>query len=227
MIYKYLLFDADNTLFDFDECEKRAFLSLFSLDAEVFNENNLASYHKINDSLWKDAELGRITKPELKVKRFKLLFNSLGKEITPNFAEIIAKAYTDNLSKFNVLIDGAYEILEYLYPAYEIFIITNGIASVQRMRLSSSPINRFIKKIFISEEIGFEKPDIRYFEQVMTEVGNNDASKFLIIGDSLSSDIKGAQNIGIDSVFFSLKSIASETSAKYHIRSLHDLKLIL
>ena len=228
MNYRYLLFDADNTLFDFDKCEKEAFLSLSDLDPIAFNDSTFVLYHKINDELWKKAEKGMITKAALKTERFRLFFNSIGICIDDQSVQNYAKEYVSRLSCQNVLVEGAYGLLEYLYTYYDIYIITNGLASVQRKRFANSSINKFIKGLFISEEIGYDKPDVRYFIHVMSSIGSLDTSDYLIIGDSLSSDIKGAENAEIDSVYFNKSKVVTYSpTSKYNICSLGELKLVL
>ncbi len=228
MNYKYLLFDADNTLFDFDKCEREAFLSLNYIAPSVFNLSTFSIYHEINDKLWKEVEKGNVSKYELKTERFRLLFDSLDLNTDHIDFRYVSQEYINKLSTQNFLIDGAYDLLEYLYPNYDMYIITNGLSTVQNTRLSSSIINRFIKKVFISGEIGYSKPDVRYFNYVMKSVGSFATSDYLIIGDSLTSDIKGALNSGIDCVYFK-KSVTQKNSdtAKYNIESLLELKNIL
>lgn len=228
MNYKYLLFDADNTLFDFDRCEKEAFLNLNYIEPSVFNSSTFDTYHEINDKLWRKVEKGNISKAKLKTERFRLLFDSLDINTDHIDFQYVAQEYINKLSTQNHLIEGAYDLLEYLYPKYDIYIITNGISVVQNTRLSSSIINRFIKKVFISEEIGFNKPDARYFDFVMRSIGSFETSDYLIIGDSLTSDIKGAWNSKIDCVYFKKSATQRDAdTAKYNIESLCELKNIL
>jgi len=228
MPYKYLLFDADNTLFDFDKCEENAFLSISDVMPDVFTTQNYSLYHDINDSFWKEAEKGNISKDKLKIERFKCLLERLDVYKPTVSAEELSKIYLERLSQQNELICGAIDVLKYLYTKYEIYIVTNGIATVQRSRFANSPIQKYIKRLFISEEIGFNKPDVRYFNSVFNEIGSRTFSEYLIIGDSLSSDIEGANNAKIDSVYFMKKPpYLSTDRAKYNIISLDELKDIL
>ena len=155
---------------------------------------------RINDGLWKALERKEVTKEELKIKRFELFLKE--NSLDADFASM-AKLYTENLSRQPFVMEGAKELLLSLQNDFEIYIITNGIAFVQRGRMGASSINNLFKKLYISEEMGFEKPDIRYFERVFDDIENFDPKRALIIGDSLSSDIKGAVNCGIDSCYFS------------------------
>ena len=198
--YKFLLFDADNTLLDFTKAEDTAIRMTMSAFGITPTDELCKSYSRINDGLWKALERKEVTKEELKIKRFELFLkeNSLVADYV-----LMTKCYMDNLSKQSFVIDGAKELLCSLQSDYEIYIITNGIGFIQRSRMGASEINTLFKKLCISEEIGFEKPDQRYFERVFADIENFDPKRALIIGDSLSSDIRGAVNCGIDSCYFS------------------------
>lgn len=228
MSYKYLLFDADNTLFDFDKCELNAFLSISDVLPSVFTIDNYCVYHDINDNLWKEAEKGNISKDKLKIERFRCLLEMLG-ICEPNVSPAeLSTIYLERLSQQTELINGTTDVLKYLYTKYEIYIVTNGIASVQKKRFLNSEVKKYINRLFISEEIGFNKPDIRYFETVFNEIGSSNVSEYLVIGDSLSSDIIGANNANIDSVYFMKRAPYKFTDlAKYNITSLEELKDIL
>ncbi len=226
--YKYLLFDADNTLFDFNKAERAAFLSLSRVSPDVFKDEHYESYHKINDSMWKSLERGEITKSHLKTLRFQKLYESFGHSADPEFVSHTAKEYESALGNGRFLIDGATEILEYLFPNYKIHIITNGLKEVQTNRFVGSGIEKYISTLFISEEIGYEKPDERFFNTVFDSIGDFDKRKYLVIGDSLSSDIKGAVSYGIDCVHFDPKGNGSaEFAVNYSIQKLNELKNIL
>ncbi len=226
--YKYLLFDADNTLFDFNKAEKAAFLSLGEGLPQIFSEETYDLYHRINDDMWKSLERGEITKSRLKTRRFELLFEALGYPCDESLAESTAKAYESALGNGRFMIDGAAPILEYLSAKYEIYIITNGLVNVQTKRFSGSELEKYIKKLFISEEIGFEKPDARFFETVLERVGDSDRDSYLVVGDSLSSDIKGAVNFGIDAVHFDPAGKGSgEYAVMTSVRHLSELRKFL
>lgn len=198
--YKFLLFDADNTLLDFTKAEDTAIRMTMSAFGITPTDELCQSYSRINDGLWKALERKEVTKEELKTKRFELFLKE--NSLDADFASM-AKLYTENLSRQPFVMEGAKELLLSLQNDFEIYIITNGIAFVQRGRMGASSINNLFKKLYISEEMGFEKPDIRYFERVFDDIENFDPKRALIIGDSLSSDIKGAVNCGIDSCYFS------------------------
>lgn len=197
--YKYLLFDADNTLLDFTRSEDAAIRLTMNAFGITPTDELCESYSRINLSLWKALERKEIDKNTLKTKRFELFLkeNSLQGDHV-----LMAKYYMDSLSRQSFVMDGAKELLIALKNDYEIYIITNGIGFIQRGRMGASVINGLYKKLYISEEIGFEKPDVRYFERVFEDIEGFDKERAIIIGDSLSSDILGAVNCGVDSCFF-------------------------
>ncbi len=226
MQYKYLLFDADNTLFDFNKCENEAFkLALSSVGIE-YNDEIYTEYHEINDGLWKALEKGLTTRDELKVLRYKLLAEKTGM-VSVDYKEL-AKNYENLLGKQFFEMDGAYELLKELSGKFEIYVITNGITKIQNDRFSSSRLTSFIKKVFISEQMGVSKPSKEFFDKVICEIGDNDKSKYLVIGDSLSSDIDGAANSSLDSVWFTPEDADPKNrEPKYIINNLYELNSIL
>lgn len=210
MKYKYLLFDADNTLFDFNTSEKRAFLALSVIDSKVFVVENYELYHKINDLMWKRLERREITKPELKFMRFRELFRQLSLEVSEKTLAEIVTSYQNNLALGTDLLSGAEETVKNLSADHEIYIVTNGISYVQTNRLNASALKGYVKKLFISEDIGVEKPSTKFFDYVIDTVGDPDRSAYVVIGDSLSSDIDGAIASKIDSVYLDPNGIGTK-----------------
>ncbi|MDY4788444.1 MAG: YjjG family noncanonical pyrimidine nucleotidase [Bacilli bacterium] len=196
---KFLLFDVDDTLLDFKKGE------LFSLK-KAFNDHNinvtddmLKDYIKINKSLWKKLELNEITKQDVLDNRFKIFFQKYNIALDPIGFE---KEYRNNLSNYPFLMDGCLELLNDLKESYEIYLVTNGVKETQVRRLSLTGVDKLVRKAFISEEIGYNKPDINFFNYVFKNIPNFKKEEALIIGDSLSSDIKGGINAGIKTVYF-------------------------
>lgn len=202
--YKYLLLDADGTLYDFHATEKIALKRLFDHYKIADTEENRALYHKGNSECWKRYENGEITMEELKGLRFELFFCALGLDEGANEA---GRLFIEYLAAEGIMIEGALEVLEALYPLYPLVMITNGIADVQRGRLATSETEKYYSNIIISEEIGVQKPDRRFFERTL-EIIKAKPEECLIIGDSLTSDIQGGINSGIDTMYLHLGSAA-------------------
>lgn len=202
--YKYILFDADNTLFDFDKCETEAFKLAIAKSGVEFSDELYATYHVINERLWKLLEQGGIERATLKTERYRLLFEKYG--IERDIYRDVAKDYEHLLGDQIFEIDGVYELLMRLGKRFDIYVITNGLTSVQESRFSKSRITCLVKDVFISENVGYAKPDKKYFDHVLSVVGDPDISKYIVVGDSLSSDIDGAINYGFDCCWYNRNS---------------------
>lgn len=226
LLYKNILLDLDDTIFDFKKAEHQALietLSNYSVDA---NDDVVQRYSEINVSQWKLLEKGEITRAELKWRRFKLLFDELGKECP---AEEVAEYYTDRLSRGSFLLEGALEVLESLYKKYNLYIVSNGFAKTQHGRIASGNIKRFFKGIFISQEIGADKPSLEFFNAVFSQIPDFDKNKTIIVGDSLSSDIKGGKNAGITTVWINRQksTVPEELLPDFEINDISELIKIL
>lgn len=197
--YTTLLFDNDNTLMDFYAAEEQAIKNTCRAYGVEPSDCNARLYSEINDGFWKRFEKGEIKREEIKVGRFRGFIEALGLEIN---AEDMASTYFEELSCCNVLLPGAEELCEALSEVYTLHLITNGSTYIQKKRLASSPIRKYFGKIFISEEMGVKKPDKAFFDAVIKEIDEKDKDKICIIGDSMSSDILGGINSGIDTCFF-------------------------
>ena len=222
--YEYILIDADNTLFDFDRSEREALLVTFEQFNIKLGEDDIVEYHHINDGLWKKLERGETTREKLKIQRFSDFISHLG--IDNVDASVAAERYILNLSEQSFLLDGAYDLCLRISAKYPLYLITNGITVVQKKRFSRSSISSFFKDIFISEEMGVTKPDAGYFRKVAETVGESDPGKYLVIGDSLSSDIQGAINFGCDSVLLS-KSRITDKRPTYIVSELSEIDRVL
>ena len=222
-MYKYLLFDADNTLLDFDRAEAQALEETLSLCPLGFTEEVHQRYHIINDLEWKKLERGETTREKLRVDRFANLYREFGMDGSL-YGESTADIYAQRLSCQGQLIDGAEEVLKTLSQRYECYIVTNGITEVQKSRMSRTPLEKYIKHSFISQEMGCAKPSPVFFEKVFEYIGDSDKTKYLVIGDSLTSDIAGADAAGLDSVWLSKGGSSLPT---YRIEKLCELYSIL
>lgn len=230
--YKYLLFDADNTIFDFSKAEYNSFKATCAEFGVEFSEELYHSYSVINDALWKKLEKNEIKLEVLKTERFRqLLTEKLGHEdndATLDLAGNWRKKYMDTLSSQSCLIDGAYEVCSKLSEKYKLYIVTNGVSHIQRKRFCTADIMKYFCGLFISEEIGYAKPSEKYFDHVIGEIGEQDKSEYLVIGDSLTSDVDGAINYGLDICFFNPRKISTNgRTVTYNIGKLSELAEIL
>lgn len=224
--YPWLFFDADGTLFDYNRAEATAFRKTFEVLQFPFEESYLNAYQTINRSLWQALERHEITPAVLRVRRFELLLEAL--QLTGS-ADDLNVAYVEQLGVCTDLIDGAYEVLQTLSQRSRIAIVTNGLQAVQRSRLLHSAIHPFITELIISEEVGAAKPHPAFFDAAFARTENPSKSDVLIIGDSLTSDIKGGVDYGIDTCWFNPGGeIQPEgLTITYEIQRLQDLLEII
>lgn len=221
-----VLFDLDDTLFDFHKAEKIALtktLVHFGIDP---SEETLALYSTINAAHWKRLELGEISREEVKVGRYRELFKTIGVECDP----VKATAYYESMLAIgHYFMPGAPELLEELYRKYRLYIVSNGTAKVQEGRIGSSGIAKYMDGIFISQILGANKPDKQFFDICFAEIPDFSLSETVIIGDSLSSDIKGGINAGITTVWFNPKRIENDNNIKpdYTIKELSEVPGLL
>ncbi|WP_323704133.1 YjjG family noncanonical pyrimidine nucleotidase [Mammaliicoccus sp. Dog046] len=224
-MYKYILLDLDNTLLDFNDGEKEAIKAVFQSEGVEFNDANFKKYKTINKQLWSELEQGLISKEAVLVGRFKQIFDSLNLEVDPYAKEDIFRNILDNN---HTLVDGAIDILEYLTAAgYRLYSASNGVYSTQMKRMKASGIIDYFEDHFISEKIGHEKPDKRFFEHCLNTIGDVNKQHILMVGDTYSSDIIGAQLFGIDACYYNHNQESANDSATYEIYQLTDLKNIL
>ena len=199
MKYTALLIDVDDTLLDFLRCEENAFLKT----CEAYKIENASKiyprYSQINDNVWKELELGQIERKEVVVERFRRLFKELNLNFDP--AEFNYE-YRKNLSNFHFFIDGAEDFLKTIKGKFEICALTNGIKFVQDIRIKESGLDNYFDKIFISEESGYAKPDRRFFDWAIERMNEQERTKILMLGDSLTSDMKGGINAELDTCWF-------------------------
>lgn len=196
--YTHLLFDLDGTLFDFDAAEHNAFRKTCETFHLPYSDKLMQTYAQINDSYWKLFEQGKVSQPELAVRRFADLYAHLNLKGDANQANLCYRRY---LGESSQLLPDAVPVCQALSEKYTIALITNGIADVQRNRLSNSPLMKYTNNVFISEAIGSQKPQKEYFDYVYAKL-HIAPSEALVIGDSLTSDILGAQNAQTDSCWY-------------------------
>lgn len=225
-MYEILLFDIDNTLLNFDLAEEKAIhVALTHYDIEPTLEV-VSKFKEINKQLWKKFELGKITKERLLEKRFEELFEFLGniKYLENNISREINTYYLNQLANSSDLMPDAYEVLNELSKSHKIYLVTNGVTKTQTKRINNSSIKKFFNGIYISETIGIQKPYKGFFDYVFADLKIKDKKKVLLIGDSLTADIIGGINYGIDTCWYNFKTQESkDIRPTYEIKSLKEL----
>lgn len=225
--YKVVLFDADDTLFDFKKSETHAFMTTLTEYEDNYDENiHLKAYHRINTLIWKEFEMGEITQKDLKVERFRRLRDALGLTFSP---DEFAEKYMHHLSQASFVYPEAEALMEKLQGKYKMAIITNGLTQVQKRRIRNAPFARYFQEVIISEEIGISKPNPEIFIHTLEKLDHKDTESVLMIGDSLTSDIKGGEKSGIDTCWYNPEGKENHTSINptFEIRTLLDLLDIL
>ena len=223
---EHVFLDLDDTLLDFTRAEAIALTkALTEMDAPAHREV-LERYHEINQRQWELLEEGVLTREQVLVSRFAILFQELGLDRDP--AETCAR-YEGHLAEGHIFIPGAPEVLEALAPRYKLHLASNGAAVVQRKRLESAGILLYFQNIFISEEMGADKPKQAFFRLCFSAIPGFDPAKAIMVGDSLTSDIRGGRNAGIRTCWFNPKEKPSRPDIRpdHTIRSLAELPPLL
>lgn len=226
MPFKLFLFDLDDTLLDFRASEALSFkLALESLGVKHDLATIFKDYQAINTLLWKQFEQGLVTKDHLKVERFRHTFVKHDLGLDPLVASL---RYLDTLPETVVLIEGAIELCERLRILGEIGIITNGIEYVQNRRIQNSKLAPYINFLSVSEECGFAKPDVRFFEYTVKKARSFNKESTVIVGDRLDADILGAQNFGIASCWFNPHGLSCdlEHGPSFEVRQLAQIPAV-
>ena len=229
MKYQFLLWDIDGTLLDFLASEKNAVKTLFQkFSLGECTDEMVAIYSEINVKYWKALERGEVKKTEMLVDRYREFFRTIN--IDQSIAEAFNECYQVELGETICFMENGKELLEKLKEKnYVQIAVTNGTKVAQNNKMKKSGMDRIFDFTFISEDMGAEKPDKKFFEQVFETAGITDLSKVLIIGDSLTSDMKGGVGAGIDTCWYNPKHAENTSGLRvtYEIESLWDVLKIL
>ena len=223
MYYKFLLFDLDHTLLDFDSAEDIALTQLFKEEGVVDIRAYKDYYVPMNKTLWKDLEQKKITKQELVNTRFSKLFAHFG---IIKDGSYLAERYQFFLAQQGQIFSGAIELLDTLTErGYELYAATNGITAIQTGRLAQSGLAPYFNQVFISEQLQTQKPDALFYEKIGQQIAGYSKEKTLMIGDSLTADIQGGNNAGIDTIWYNPHHLENKTQAQptYEVDSYQDL----
>ena len=223
---KYILLDLDDTILDFSWAERQAICRTLTAFGIEPTEEVCALYSRINLEHWRRLERKEITREELQVSRFRQLQQELGVE---GDAKRFADTYVSHLSQGHCFLPGALETLQVLQKSHRLFLVTNGTAPVQYGRLKSADLFKYFEKIFISEEVGANKPHKEFFDRCFSEIPGFEPAEAMIVGDSLSSDIRGGINAGIATCWVNTRGRAprADIQPDYEIEALPQLLPIL
>lgn len=227
MQYKFLLFDLDHTLFDFDSAEDIALSNLLKEQGVAEIQAYKDYYIPMNRQLWRDLEDGKITKKELIQSRFSKLFAYFGIE---KDGVLLAKSYQHHLSQQGQIYEGVEQLLDTLTDKqYELYAATNGIDFIQTRRLLHSGIAPYFNQVFISDRLQVQKPSPVFYDKIAKQIPNFKKEEALMIGDSLSADIAGGNKVGIDTVWYNPKNTLNTTDYQptYTVRSYDELMILL
>jgi 2-haloacid dehalogenase len=224
--YKTLFFDVDDTLLDFGAAEKLALQLLFEEQNIPLTYEVEDQYKKINQGLWKRFEAGELDRDEVVNRRFSILFNEYGKEMD---GILLEKNYRGYLEQGHQMVDGAFELISELKNDFDLYVVTNGISKTQDKRLRDSGLFPLFRNIFVSEDTGYQKPMKEFFDYVFARIPNFRVEEALIIGDSLSADIKGGELAGMDTCWFNPNMKQNHTNIKpsYQIHNLEEIMQIV
>lgn len=202
--YRDLLFDADETLFDFQSSERLAFFASAERMGRRLTEAAYRCYKEINGALWQAYELGTIGREEIQSRRFSELLEALGDGASDGAAW--NRAYEEELGRTAILFEDSESSVCRLAQHFRLSVITNGLVAVQKSRMARSSIGQYFDRIFISGEIGYAKPDVRFFDAVSAAYPDFDRARAVVIGDSLTGDMEGARRFGVDCIFVDRRS---------------------
>ena len=226
--FDILLWDVDGTLLDFAAAEEAAIRALFSeFGIGICTDEMLSRYSAINKKYWERLERGEMTKPEILAGRFEEFFKSEG--LDSSIAEDFNDRYQLGLGDTIAYCDDSYELVSSLKGKIPQYVVSNGTVIAQTKKLERSGFDKLMDGIFLSEDLGYEKPRIEFFDIVMKAIGEPEKERVLIVGDSLTSDILGGNTAGIKTCFYNPKELKNNTKAvpDYEVKNLREVIGIL
>ncbi|MBR6050998.1 MAG: YjjG family noncanonical pyrimidine nucleotidase [Clostridia bacterium] len=196
---KTIFLDLDETILDFHKCEREAICDTMRHAGVEPTEDLIAHYSAVNLAQWKMLEKKIITRAGVRLRRFEIFFREIG--VSVNVGEI-ADHFENSLSTTCHFIDGAEALLPALHEKYRVYIATNGYTKTQSARIKASGVDKYVDGVFISQEIGADKPSKEYFDRCFAHIPDFSLDETIIVGDSLTSDVLGGINVGIKTVWF-------------------------
>jgi len=222
-----ILWDVDDTLLDFGQSEDYALHETFQYFGIPLDKERMERYLGINHGLWRQLEKGEVTNRDVLVGRFERFFSVYG--ITTVSGEEMQAYYSESLGSVYFYLDDSYEFCKELYGKYPQYIVTNGAVITQSKKLHLSGLDAFMEDIFISEQIGYHKPEKAFFDACFAKIPKFDKKKTIIVGDSLASDMKGGIAAGITTCWYNpkRKENIEGLTIDYEIHELRQLRDIL
>ena len=222
---EYVLIDLDGTLLDFSSGEKTAFGdTIKNFSNYELKEKDYKKFSDINEYYFNEYSKGNMSRNDFHYKRFEEIYKYLKLDCPIGESD---KYYIDSLREQAILFPDVLDSIKYLSNKYKLYVASNGMTSVQIKRLEKANILNYFKEIYVSESVGYNKPDLGFFEYVIKDINDFDKSKYIIIGDRLDSDIEGGNNFGIKTVFLDRSKNYDKVDATYHIFDFAELKNIL
>lgn len=221
---EFLFLDLDDTILDFQKAERLALAKTLESFGLPPTDTVLARYHEINREHWERLERKELTRQQVLVGRFAALFQEMGLSAE---AEKVARAYEENLSQGHYFLPGAEEALQSLRKKYKLYLASNGTARVQAGRLKSAGIIPYFQEIFVSEEMGYNKPDPAYFDACFARIPGFRKDRAMMVGDSLTSDILWGIQAGIATCWVNPHHKTGSIRPDYEIESITQLEALL
>lgn len=217
---KAVLIDIDNTLLDFNKCATECIRLAFLKFNLKFDQNTFSVFKVINDELWLGIEKGTLTKKQLHEVRFNRVLKALGQEFD---GELVEKEFLLNLKECAIPVDGALDLVKYLSKKYVLCTASNSFYQQQVNRLTTAGIYPYVSHMFISEIVGFEKPSKAFFKECLERL-SLDKNQVVMIGDSLTADIKGGLDFGIKTIWFNPENKQATEECDVVVKSLEEIK---
>lgn len=225
MNYSTLLFDLDQTLLDTDKNAEMALRNLNLPFSFQFTDQRVLAWHHTQQEMWKELELGELSRQKLMATRFERYFDQYQIEVD---SQALEEQFEERFFAEHELMPFARDILKKLSPQNKLVVISNGTRQKQERILNDAKIANFFDDIFLAEEVGYSKPDPKFFQAVTQKLNDTDPSKMIVIGDSLTADIKGANNSNLDSIWFNPHHLtASVIKPTYEVSQLNEILNII
>ena len=223
---KIILIDLDNTLIDFNECARHSIINAFNELGFTYTDKVFETFITENVKIWKRLEKGEITKPQLRADRWNIILKKLGIDFD---GTVLEEMFENGVAKGAYAVDGAYELLEYLKDKYKLYIVSNGFRFVQESRIKIGNFEKYFDDVFVSEDVGIPKPAKEFFDYCFEKLGNPHKNDTILIGDSLTADIIGGINYGIDTVWFNKNNepLSDNIKPTHTVNTLKEIQKIL